>query len=85
MPTLNHTSDKWFPAKRYGWGWGTPYGWQGWAVVASYAVLLGSGETVFALSQHWAIFVVYAFVLSSLLVAICWRKGEKPRWRWGGS
>jgi hypothetical protein len=23
----------WFPAKRYGWGWGPPQTWQGWAVV----------------------------------------------------
>jgi hypothetical protein len=20
----------WFPAKRYGWGWGLPCCWQGW-------------------------------------------------------
>jgi hypothetical protein len=22
----------WFPAKRYGWGWGIPSSWQGWLV-----------------------------------------------------
>ena len=24
----------WFPAKRYGWGWGPPNNWQGWVVLA---------------------------------------------------
>lgn len=23
----------WFPAKRYGWGWGLPVTWQGWVVL----------------------------------------------------
>ncbi len=23
----------WFPAKRYGWGWGIPNVWQGWLVL----------------------------------------------------
>jgi len=26
----------WFPAKRYGWGWGLPCAWQGWLVLAAY-------------------------------------------------
>lgn len=28
-----------FPAKRYGWGWGLPVAWQGWLVIALYALL----------------------------------------------
>jgi len=27
----------WFPAKRYGWGWGIPVTWQGWAVMAIFS------------------------------------------------
>jgi len=23
----------WFPARRYGWGWGLPTAWQGWVVM----------------------------------------------------
>ena len=30
----------WFPAKRYGWGWGLPSVWQGWVVMGIFAVLL---------------------------------------------
>ena len=33
----------WFPAKRYGWGWGPPNNWQGWAVVAGVAALITVG------------------------------------------
>jgi hypothetical protein len=30
----------WFPAKRYGWGWGLPSTWEGWVVLAVYLALL---------------------------------------------
>ncbi len=30
----------WFPAVRYGWGWGPPVTWQGWLVLAGFLVLL---------------------------------------------
>lgn len=28
----------WFPAKRYGWGWGLPVAWQGWVVLLLFAI-----------------------------------------------
>jgi hypothetical protein len=28
-------------------------------------------------------YLVYVAVLCLLLVAVCWLKGEPPRWRWG--
>ena len=33
----------WFPAKRYGWGWGPPVTWQGWAVIAVWIALFFAG------------------------------------------
>lgn len=74
----------WFPAKRYGWGWGLPVAWQGWVVLAVFAVLVAAGA-LWLLPQYpqW-VFVAYAIVLCLLLVAVCWLKGEPPRWRWGG-
>lgn len=39
----NDSNEYWFPAKRYGWGWGFPSRWQGWMVLAIYAVLLVVG------------------------------------------
>jgi hypothetical protein len=28
-------------------------------------------------------FIAAGFGLSAVLIAICWWKGELPRWRWG--
>ena len=73
----------WFPAKRYGWGWGLPAVWQGWAVMAAFAFLVLAGA-VFLLPGHGqAVFVMYSALLCAVLVAVCWLKGEPPSWRWG--
>ena len=74
----------WFPAKRYGWGWGAPTAWQGWAVLALYFALFAAGAIAFALTTSLAAFIAWAVALNLALVAICWWKGEPPRWRWGG-
>ncbi len=71
----------WFPAKKYGWGWGPPNCWQGWVVLAVWFFMLLAG-TPLALRAP-VLFVVYAFVLAALLILVAWSKGEKPRWRWG--
>lgn len=70
----------WFPAKSYGWGWGIPNCWQGWAVFAAYAVLMVAGALV--LDQK-DMFTAYTIALSLVLVGVCWWKGEPPKWRWG--
>ena len=72
---------KWFPAKKYGWGWGLPNCWQGWLVLAVYLALLCAGT--FLIPKHTALFLAYTVVLSIVLITICYLKGEKPRWRWG--
>ena len=74
----------WFPAKRYGWGWGPPNCWQGWAVMIGWLGLLYSGAYVFRPDHHLALFIAYVLVMGAILVTICWLKGEKPKWRWGG-
>ena len=79
----NEAKHFWFPAKRYGWGWGMPTAWQGWLVLGVFAALLGLGAMVFLPSQRHAAFVAYSALLSLLLLAVCWAKGEPPRWRWG--
>ena len=73
----------WFPAKRYGWGWGPPVCWQGWLVMAVWFVLLAAGG-IFLMANHRPIlYVAYVVMLGIFLGAICYLKGEKPRWRWG--
>jgi hypothetical protein len=74
----------WFPAKRYGWGWGPPVTWQGWAVFAAFLVLVLAGVVAFPPHHSPARFIAYVVILSIALTGVCWWKGEPPRWRWGG-
>ena len=74
----------WFPAKRYGWGWGLPSTWQGWAVMAAFFILLMVGIVTFPPSRSPIAFVGCVAILTMALTAVCWWKGEPPRWRWGG-
>jgi hypothetical protein len=72
----------WFPAKRYGWGWGPPATWQGWVIMIIWFVVLTLGAAFLA-GRHWIAFYVFMFVMVAAIVAICFAKGEPPRWRWG--
>lgn len=71
----------WFPAKRYGWGWGLPVTWQGWAVLIAFVVLMAVG---FPLLRPMHLALPYGVALAALFVGVCWLKGEPPRWRSGG-
>lgn len=73
----------WFPAKRYGWGWGPPNVWQGWLVIAVYVVVLTISALYFLRRQQVAAFMISAVVLTIALLIVCRLKGEKPEWRWG--
>lgn len=73
----------WFPAKRYGWGWGAPRTWQGWLVLATFLGLVIAGAIIVPPTTSPIFYVVYIAVLVVLLIGVCWLKGEPPRWRWG--
>lgn len=73
----------WFPAKRYGWGWGVPICWQGWAVLAAYLAVIVAAGAELAAKGHMAAFNGAVVITTIALIAICWIKGEPPRWRWG--
>lgn len=73
----------WFPAKRYGWGWGLPTCWQGWAVMGVYAVLVVTAVFSLHPEREPLKFIAAVAGLTIALVAVCWIKGEPPRWRWG--
>ncbi len=74
----------WFGAKRYGWGWGLPTSWEGWVVLVAYCVLMFLAAVLMPVNRQPLAFFLTTMLLSGLLVAICWVKGEPPRWRWGG-
>ncbi|MEJ5999624.1 hypothetical protein [Paucibacter soli] len=79
---VEEAKDYWFPAKRYGWGWGLPSAWQGWLVLVAFMALLVAG-TLLLRTEPPVFLLAYTAVLGVALVVICWRKGEPPRWRWG--
>jgi hypothetical protein len=72
----------WFPAKRFGWGWGPPTTWQGWVVLAVWVVATVVGAR--RLTHRPGALVLYVLMTAAVLIAICFAKGERPRWRWGG-
>ena len=74
--------DIWFPAKRDGWGWGFPISWQGWVVYLTFVALVIAGSIWYTRTLN-LLFFVYLVAISAALIAICWWKGESPRWRWG--
>jgi hypothetical protein len=80
---MDSNSNVWFRAKRYGWGWGLPLGWQGWAVYVGFIVLIVVGLRSIVPQKHPGFWVGYLIWLTALLFAICLWKGERPQWRWG--
>ncbi len=76
-------SPYWFPAKRYGWGWGLPVTWQGWAVLVAYVALVAIGAFAFPPHANPAGFIAYIGLITGVLVLVCYMKGEPPKWRWG--
>jgi hypothetical protein len=74
----------WFPAKRYGWGWGLPRTWEGWLVLAAFVALVVAGAWLFPPTAMRGAYMAYVLLLAVLLIGVCWLTGEPPRWRWGG-
>ena len=73
----------WFPAKRYGWGWGFPQVWQGWAVLVLFIAGIVAGACLLLVERSLVPFLLYTGVLVAILLVICYIKGEPPSWRWG--
>jgi len=75
----------WFAAKRYGWGWKLPSKWQGWMTLLVYLTLMILLPSFIDPSSNLISFIISISVVSLLFVAICYCKGEPPKWRWGDS
>jgi hypothetical protein len=77
----------WFKRKRYGWGW-TPATWEGWGVLLAYLVIVFANvyrlERIFQDSpEALTYFIPQTFLITFILILICYKTGEKPRWQWG--
>ena len=93
---INYLKDNpqghWFKAKLYGWGW-TPAKWQGWFIILVYIAIIFTlvftrEEAILGNPDSGSNFLTFAFpiiLLTTLLIFICYKKGEKPRWQWGPS
>ena len=82
--TREKQKEIWFPAMKYGVGWGLPVTWQGWAVFSAYILLMVAGSIFLTRAPgRMAFFPFYVILLTGLLIYVCWKKGEKPDLRWG--
>ena len=72
-----------FPAKSYGWVWGIPTAWQGWAVLVAYGVGMAAIILLVSPEERPVEFFSYIGILTAALLVVCWFKGEPPKWRWG--
>ena len=78
----------WFKAKKYGWGW-YPSTWQGWLILLFFVFLMVADFRSLDVVSHSASdtlrpWIIHIFILTLILIWICWLTGEKPRWRWEG-
>lgn len=72
----------WFRAKRYGWGWGLPASPAGWVFFLSWLATLIAG-TLLLRRYHPLAPIAFLAVMTAILVAVSYLKGEPPQWRWG--
>ena len=92
MSTDPEKKDIWFPAKRYGYGWGLPCAWQGWVFMIGWmaATIVGSVGLIFLINPaenigaFYAVFLGFVAVMVVIIFLVCRAKGEPARWRWGG-
>jgi hypothetical protein len=78
------TKSYWFPAKRYGWGWGLPSVWQGWVVLLMYVAALAAANLFLSPVGNAPAFYAWLVIATAALLLVCFLKGEPPRWRSGG-
>jgi len=84
MDTSEKTNEKlWFKRKRYGWGW-TPVSWEGWlSTLVILLVVVLSAMDITAEPESVARPLIRIVSAVVLLILICYKKGETPRWQWG--
>jgi len=72
----------WFKRRLFGWGW-VPVTWQGWVVILAFIAYLLLIGLKLAGDPRPALYLPLLAVGVGVLIAICFWKGEKPRWTWG--
>lgn len=70
----------WFKRKLYGFGW-TPSSWEGWVVILAWVLLFFSFTR--NMDHEWLKNIIFIILSVGVLIFVCYKKGEKPRWQWG--
>lgn len=77
----------WFRARKYGFGAGLPFKWQGWALIGLYLLAL-AGIAQLSRAQTGGIsaqMVILFVVTTAIFVVLCRKRTEGGwKWRWGG-
>lgn len=72
----------WFAPKRYGFGAGLPVRWQGWALIAGFAALVGVAIWIFGADDLRALAIIVPAIAVLLVISARTTRGGW-RWRWG--
>lgn len=83
----NNPEGYWFKRKLYGWGW-MPVRWQGWLVLLGFVALVVLNfyridSASHSVSDTLRPFLLETIILVFVLIVVCIKTGEKPRWMWG--
>jgi hypothetical protein len=75
----------WFKRRRYGYGW-TPVTKEGWGAVAAYfLVIFGAAFIIQDTKLGIALYLALVVAGAIGLMTLSYKKGPKPKWRWGKS
>jgi len=79
---MSDDDDAWFAPKQFGFGFGLPVAWQGWALMLCYFAVVA--VLIFALRNH-PVQLIVALILPTvaLLVIGCGKTRGGCHWRWG--
>lgn len=73
--------DYWFPAKKYGFGWGLPQTWQGWVTVAVFLLCLELATYFFQPRENPVLYSLVVVLLSAIFLVVVYLKGEPSGFR----
>ena len=80
---MRERQDIWFPAKRYGWGWGPPVKWQGWVALLVFLGIVLLAPLWLPPNRDLPKLIAVVFLATIAFGLLCWWKGEPPGSRRG--
>lgn len=75
---MRENDDIWFPAKRYGWGWGPPVKWQGWVALCVFLGIVILAPLWYPPNRDLVKMLTVVFLATLAFGLLCWWKGEPP-------